>query len=63
MSRATIQEWEKAFRLTTTTSAVNVLPPHGRRFLQRSCRVDAAVLRRFTALARYAAARVVEMVK
>jgi SAM-dependent methyltransferase len=52
----------KAF-LLPTTSVVNVLPPLERRFIHQSYRLDAAVLRRFPALAFYATTRVVEMVK
>lgn len=52
----------KAFILPTT-SALSVVPPLERRFIQSCHRLDAALLRKIPALSYYATARVVEMVK
>ena len=51
----------KAFVLPTT-SLVNILPPLQQRFLHTCYRQDAALLRRFPALAHFATIRVVEMI-
>lgn len=46
-----------------TSNLVDVIPPRSRRCLRACCRMDAALLRRFPALAFYATERVVEVVK
>jgi SAM-dependent methyltransferase len=52
----------KAFTLPTT-NLVDVIPPLSRRRLHACYRMDAALLRRFPALAFYATVRVVDVVK
>lgn len=52
----------KAFTLPTT-SLITVIPPLSRRYLHSCFRIDAAVLKRFPALAFYATVRVIELTK
>jgi SAM-dependent methyltransferase len=52
----------KAFTLPTT-NLINVIPPLSRRYLHSCFRIDAAVLKRFPALAFYATVRVIELIK